>query len=119
MNASLYIIFGILDILLQLTAAFFAVRIYKYNQLNKLWLAVPAGFLMMAVRRVIAILVYTEILTTIDLPLLDSVLFPLVISLLLVFGIWSMSKNFTDFKILEKNVSKKVHSFKQSRKKKR
>ncbi len=117
----IYITFSILDILLQLTAAFFAYQIYTFHKLSKVWLAVPVGFIFMAARRIIALSSangYFED-SVLSIQFVDSILIPFVISLLLVFGIWAMYNNFQKFALIESSIKEKVKEYKSSQKRKK
>ena len=118
MAALWYTIFSILDLLLQFIAAFFAYQIYTFNKLSKAWLAVPLGFLLMALRRVF-IFAYAEGYISSVSPLVDSLIIPFIVSLMLVFGIWAMYNNFQKFSLVQSDVEKKVYSFKKSLRKKK
>ncbi len=112
-----YTVFSVLDFILQLIASIFAYQIYTFHQLSKGWLAVPLGFLLLAIRRIIILsfeLGYIQ--TEVFRPFVDSVFLPFIISLLLVIGIWVMYNNFQKFSILQKDVSNKVESFKKTKK---
>lgn len=121
MTAVWYTILSILDLLLQLTAAFFSYQIYTFNKLSKGWLAVPIGFLLLAVRRIIlyfSVRGYIPAISGVS-PLVESLLVPFLISIMLVFGIWAMYNNFQKFSLVEMDVEKKVQSFKKSQIKKK
>ena len=113
MTAIWYTIFSILDLLLQCIAAFFSYQIYTFNKLSKAWLAVPLGFVLMALRRIF-IYLYTEgyiaTLPSIS-PLVDSLIVPFLVSIMLVCGIWAMYNNFQTFSLTEKEVEEKVQDF--------
>ena len=117
----IYTTFSLLDVLLQLVAAYFSFKIYTFHKLSKVWLAVPLGFVFMAVRRILA-LSYAQGYfqdSILSIQFVDSIFIPFVISLLLVFGIWAMYNNFRDFALVEKDVDKKVAQFKSSQKRKK
>jgi hypothetical protein len=117
----IYTIFSIVDVGLQLTAAFFSYQIYTFHKLSKVWLAVPLGFIFMGIRRVLA-LSYTEGYfqdSILSIQFVDSILIPFIISLLLVFGIWAMYNNFQKFALVESSVKEKVKEYKRSQKRKK
>lgn len=100
---------GIMQIVLQVVATFFAFRIYSFNRLNRAWLAVALAFSLTAAARVITFSMRTldiSRLTTTDL--LDSVVLPFAISSLLFLGMWSMKRNFESFEVVEKKVEEKI-----------
>ena len=109
-----------IQIVVQFTAAYFSYVIYKYNRLCKAWLAVVVGLVLMAFRRVTALLIELSGAPTSTDPVrfLDRVLLPFAISVLLLWGLWSMKKNFESFEVVEKRVSEKVKSLNKPRKKK-
>ena len=121
MVGRIYITFSILDILLQLTAAFFSYQIYTFHKLSKVWLAVPLGFVFMATRRILALSSangYFED-SILSIQFVDSILIPFVISLLLVFGIWDMYNNFQKFALVERDLKEKVKDFKKAKRRKK
>ncbi len=116
-----YTTFSILDIVLQLTVAYFSFKIYNFHKLSKVWLAVPIGFVFMAMRRIIALsykMGYFQN-SIISIQFIDSIFVPFIISLLLVFGIWAMYNNFQNFALIEKDVTEKVKEYKSSKKRKK
>ena len=116
-----YTTFSILDAALQLTAAFLSYKIYNFHKLSKVWLAVPLGFVFMAMRRILA-LSYAQGYfqdSLLSIQFIDSILIPFLISFMLVFGIWAMYNNFQNFAWVEKEVKKKVKNFKSSQRRKK
>lgn len=117
----IYTTFSILDVALQIIAAFFAWKIYNFHQLSKVWLAVPLGFIFMAIRRILALSYaqgYFED-SVLSIQFVDSIFIPFIISLLLVFGIWAMYNNFAKFSLIEHEVKDKVKEYKNSYKRKK
>ncbi len=121
MLAEVTYILELIQIVVQFTAAYFSYVIYKYNRLYKAWLAVVVGLVLMAFRRVTALLIELSRApaSTDPVRFLDRVLLPFTISVLLLWGLWSMKKNFESFEVVEKRVSEKVKSLNKFRKKKR
>jgi len=120
MATTFFIIFSILDFILQCAAAVFSYQIYSFHRLSKAWLAVPIGFGLLALRRALSFLQGTGYLQNSVLsPILESVFIPFIISLLLVIGIWAMYNSFQKFSLTEQEVSEKIATFKKQRKAKK
>ncbi len=121
MTSTVYILFSIFDLLLLFTGAFFAYRIYTFHNLSKGWLTVPLGFFLMGIRRILATSNYVGYFQNsfLSLEYVDSVFIPLIITLLLVFGLYVMYHNFQNFSLVQSDVEKKVQSFKKSQTKKK
>jgi len=103
------IILDIFAVLFQLAAAYFAFRIYRFNRLSKWWIALIVAFLVQAVRRGIQIysdLGYGSLGTSLDRSLM------LLISVLMVMGLWAMMKNFEQFDIVSSKVKEKLKKMK-------
>lgn len=115
------VILGILQIVIQFVAAYFSFIIYKYNRLNKAWLAITVALAIIAFRRITALTielgVFAELGGTIEF--VDRILLPFVISVLLFGGLWSMKKSFESFEVVEKRVREKIPFFGKVMKKKK
>ncbi len=101
----------LLQILIQLGALYASYIIYKYNRLNKAWLAVTLALFLMTLRRVTALLIELGILTQLQGPIkfADSILLPFVISIFLFAGLINMKKQFETFDIIEKKIDNKLN----------
>ncbi len=106
----------VVQIIVQFVAAFFAYKIYTYNRLAKPWLAVVAAFVLMGFRRMTALLTKFSLMPSLGSSLLwlDQVFLPFIISIFLVWGIWSMQKQFESFRVIEDRMTKKVKLFSKS-----
>ncbi|MFH1056327.1 MAG: hypothetical protein V1717_00825 [Candidatus Micrarchaeota archaeon] len=106
-----------LQLLLQLAAAFFSYRIYERHRRYLPWLAITAALVLMTARRAVALFttlgVFTEDFLT-QVSLLDAFVFPLLVSSLFFYGLWSVMSEFDQaelkvektFKRLESRISK-------------
>ncbi|MSR86312.1 hypothetical protein EXS74_02870 [Candidatus Woesearchaeota archaeon] len=121
MANGVYILFSIIDLVLLFTGAFLAYRIYTFHNLSKGWLTVPLGFFLMGIRRILATSNYLGYFQNsfLSLEYVDSVFIPLIITLLLVFGLWAMYHNFQSFSLVQSGVEKKVQAFKKSQRRKK
>lgn len=106
----LIVILDVLAVILQLAAAWFAYRIYRFNRLSKWWLALVLAFCIQGLRRGFQGYIdlgYGQNLS----PILDrSLMF--VISLLIVVGLFAMLKNFEGFEVVANKVRQKAKAFK-------
>lgn len=91
---------------LQLMAAWFGYKIYRFNRLSTGWIALIIAFLIQVVRRIFQVY-YDYVGVNIDI-LFDRILM-FFISLLLVIGLWSMLKNFENFDLVQNNVDLKIN----------
>ncbi len=100
---------GILSIIGSIIAAYLSYAIYKYNRLNKAWLAVTIAFVLIVFRRGIGFATDFGLLPELS-KILKSVegILLLVISLLYIWGFWSMKKSFETFDVIEKKVGEKI-----------
>lgn len=112
-------VIGMVSLIGQLIAVWMAYRIYRHNRVNKGWLAIVAALGVMLLRRFtsLALLLglggadYTE-----TLRLWDRSLIPLIVTVLLLIGIWSMKKSFDSFAVVERQTIDKVGSLLMSKK---
>jgi hypothetical protein len=104
------LLLDVLAVVLQLMASYFAYRIFKFNRLNKRWLALVLAFLVQTVRRGVQVCVDLNILSL--NVFIDRVLM-FIISLLMIVGLWTMMKNFENFEVVEKNVGYKLSKSKK------
>lgn len=96
-------------VVVQFVAAFFTYKIYQYNRLAKPWLAVVVAFLLMAVHPILNLLNELEIFAlTGGMLWANSILLPLLVGVSITWGVWSMSKQFESFDVIEKNAAKKI-----------
>lgn len=117
MAVNLNIIFGILSVVISIFAAYFSYGVYRYNRLSKAWLAVTVAFILVIVQRSIRFIAtanyFSELRIILD-SLDGSIL--LVTSILFIWGLSSMKKNFEKFDVVEKNVEKKTQNFNNNKK---
>jgi len=104
---------GFVQFVLPLIAAYFSYVIYKHNRLATAWWAVTVALILLAFNRITAIINEFNFLPEFagHVKLLDQVMFPLIISLLLIWGLWTMKKSFESFDVVERNISKKAAIF--------
>jgi len=98
---------GIFSIVLQLLAAYFGYRIYKFNRMSKWWLALVLAFIVQGIRRIFTTLADMGNSTFLFPSFVDRALM-FVISLLMVIGVWAMMKNFENFEVVEKQTKRKL-----------
>jgi hypothetical protein len=100
------ILLGAFSLIFQFLATYFSWRIYSFNKTNKWWLALVFAFVLQAVRRVQQ--VYYDIvgLSAQNILLDRGLMF--LISLLILIGLWSMLKNFENFRVIETKVKTKL-----------
>jgi len=107
------------QIALLLIAAYFAHRIYTFNRIANVWLAVPIGLGLLAFRQTL-ILFKIDFLENLygQFIVIDTVFVPLMISILLAGGMWVLVKSFENFDVIERDVEDKVKNFSKNKKKK-
>jgi hypothetical protein len=110
MNLELVILFGVLQIVLQAVAAYFSYRIFAFNRVRKWWLAVTWALILMTFRRITALLIELKWLVSFSGSIsdIDRIILPFLISVLLLWGIYAMFRNFEEFDVVEKVVKSKV-----------
>ena len=86
------VVISMLQIVLQVVAAFFAYKIGKFTNIDRYWYLIVLAFLLMAIRKVTAIFITLNILPGLEgtIGIVDSVYLPLFISLSLTIGIYSL-----------------------------
>lgn len=101
---------GIAQIVAQFAAAYLSYTIYKYNRLNKAWLAVTVALVLMGLHRFVALAVDLQLSTRLSGPLhfLDQVVGPFAISVFLLWGLWSMKASFETLDFTEKKTKEKI-----------
>ncbi len=106
---SISLIAGILSVIASIYVTYLCYDIYRYNRLNRAWLAVAAGFLLVIARRTIGFITSFGYLPHINnfLKSIEGLLL-LVISLLYIYGFLAMRKQFSTFEIVEKKVKEKL-----------
>lgn len=107
---------AIIQIIIQFIAAFFSYKIYTYNRVAKPWLAVTVAFILMGFRRITALLTGFGYLPNLEglLLWLDRILLPFLISVFLVWGIWTMLKQFESFDVIERKMTEKMKKFSEA-----
>jgi len=101
------LVLDMLSVISQFLAVYFSYRIYSYNRLTKWWLAIALGFSTQGARRAVTLYEDVNLTEASNAILLDRILM-LVISLLILAGLWAMLKNFESFEIVEKKVKEKL-----------
>jgi hypothetical protein len=118
--ADLNLVFGILSIIGSIITVYLSYTIYTYNRISKGWLAVIVAFVLIICRRSIGFVTdsgfFPEFKT-----LMKSIegLLLLIISLLYIWGFWSMKKNFERFDIVEKKTIQVANALKEKAQKKK
>jgi len=105
------VILGIFAAIFQFIAAFLGYKIYKFNRLNKWWLALIVAFIVQGIRRVFTIFEDAGNPLITSNVLFDRTLM-FIISLLIVIGLWAMIKNFESFDIVANKIKEKSKKFK-------
>ncbi len=102
-------VLGVLQIIIQIVAAYFSYKIYKYNRLSKAWLAVFLALIVMTFRRFTALAINLGVLKQFSgsIQFIDSIGLPFIISVFLLIGLWSMSRSFENFEVVEKITKEK------------
>ena len=117
MNNEVTFILRIVYILIQLAAVHYSYIIYRYNRLHNQWLAVTVALMLMACQGVLALIAQLEWMPELTylVQVLNEVTLPLIISLFLLAGIWSMKRNFEKFDIVDNRMRDKIRKFNESR----
>jgi len=112
-------IIGIFSIIGSVVASYLSYIIYKYNRLAKAWLAVTAAFVLIIFRRGLGFVTEFGFLPEArsTLKFIEGILL-LVISVLYIWGFWSMKKNFEKFEVVEKRAKEKIELFIRSKRSK-
>ncbi len=102
--------FGVLQILIQFVAVYYSYRIFSFNRLNKGWLAMTVALFLMTFRRITALLIEMNFLSSFNgwVAAMDRIILPTLISIFLFVGLFVMLKNFENFDVVEKKVKKAV-----------
>jgi len=106
------VILGSLAAIFQFVAAYFGYRIYKFNRLNKWWLALVLAFIVQGIRRIFTVFEDVGSPLIASSAIFDRTLM-FIISLLIVVGLWAMMKNFENFEVITGKISEKVKRFKK------
>jgi hypothetical protein len=101
---------GIFQIIIQAVAAYYSYKIFSFNRLNKGWLFLTFGLILMTFRRITASLIELKLLSSFSgwLVDLDRIILPTIISLSILIGLLFMLKNFESFDIIEKKVKNTI-----------
>ncbi len=105
---------GILSLIIQFSAVYFAYKIYLFNRLGKGWISIIVAFIIMGLRRVTALLIELGFMPAYSgaIKTLDTLWLPFIITILIAIGIYSMLGNFENFEVVEKNLRNKLKKFK-------
>jgi hypothetical protein len=110
---------GVLSIIACAIAAWFAYKIKAYNRLSSGWMAVVWAFVLIVLRRGMGLV--HEINMGIgmeDQLLLVQNMLQVIISLLFIWGFWSVLKSFECFEVTEKRCVAKLDEFNKKPKRK-
>jgi len=107
----------IVYILIQLAAVHYSYIIYRYNRLHNQWLAVTVALILMACQGVLALFAQLGWIPglTYLFQVLNEVTLPLIISLFLLAGFWSMKRNFEKFDVIDNRMRDKIRKFNETR----
>jgi hypothetical protein len=110
MSLDINSLLGIFQIVVQFVAAYFSYKIYLFNKENYGWISVTVALVLMSFRRITALLIGLKYISALGgwVALLDRLILPSIISLLLFGGLWSMLKNFENFRVIETKVKTKL-----------
>jgi len=116
LGTTVNVILAVLQIIIQIIAAFLAYKIYTYNRVSKSWLYLVVAFILMSFRRMTALLIGINLLPALDgsLSWIDRTLLPFLISVFLVIGVWALLKQFETFDIVDKKTEQKIKEFSES-----
>ncbi len=103
---------GAFSIVFQLSAAFIAYKIYRFDRISKWWLMIVFAFILMGVRRVFALWSDFSLVDVSSAVLFDRSL-AFLTSLLINIGLWSMLTSFRNFEVVAKRVRDKAKKFKK------
>ncbi len=110
MPDSVLMFLGVFAIVFQLSAAYIAYSIYRFDRMSKWWLFIVFAFVIMGVRRVFTLWADYSIVNVTSEMIFDRGL-AFLISVLINVGLWSMLKSFNSFDIVAKKVRDKAKKF--------
>ena len=89
-------ILGIVSIILQIIAAYFAYQLIKITGAFRAWILIISALIVMTIRRITAELITTGYISALTgtAAWIDRIILPLVISILLVFGMYDLLRLF-------------------------
>lgn len=87
---------GIVQIILQLAAAYFAYKLIKITGTFNAWMLIVIGLFIMALRRITAQLITMNIIPSLEgtIGLMDRLLLPLIISVCMMMGMYELYRIF-------------------------
>lgn len=90
------IIFSVVQIILQLGAAYFAYKLVKLTGMFRAWVLVITAFILMAFRRTTALLITMGAVPELTgaVGIFDRLILPLIISICLITGMYELFKMF-------------------------
>jgi uncharacterized membrane protein len=103
-------------VIIQLAAVHFSYEIYRFNRLHNQWLAVTVALILMACQGAFALIFELGYLRNLAglVSVLNRVTLPLIISLFLLAGLWSMKRNFEKFEVIHQTTCEKLRQFNQA-----
>jgi cell shape-determining protein MreD len=115
MNILIATIVGVSQVVIQFIAAYLSYKIYRFNRLNYGWLAVTLALLLMTLRRVTALFIEMHVMSNLEgwIADIDRIILPTIISILLLYGLFCMLKNFESFEVVKEGVIKKLKNAKK------
>ncbi len=112
------IVLSITMILGQFFAAGIAFATYLKDKLGRPMLLITLAFVLMGLRRITALLIGLSLIPKLSgtIGTWDRLVLPLVITALLVVGVWELKKSIDHFEILDRHVGKKLGYLMESKK---
>jgi hypothetical protein len=117
MNTEVTLAMRVAYIIIQLATVHYSFIIYRYNRLHNQWLAVTVALVLMVCQGFIALFAQLGWMPglTYLVQVLNEVTLPLIISLFLLGGLWSMMKNFEKFDVIDRKMMVKMKKFNESK----
>ena len=101
--------------------AYLSFDIYRYNRLNKAWLAMTLGFLLVILHQFFVFGYESEWLSHVGEEILNgwTLITMLTFIGLWIFGFWHMRKSFAQFKVMGEQADEKLAAFTTTTRRKR
>jgi hypothetical protein len=112
----LLLLLGVFSLVFQISAAYLAFKIYKFNRLSEWWLILLSAFELEAMRRFLVVVANMSV-EAVSLMLVIDMTILFAVSLFTNIGLYSMLKNFENFDFIEKKSSEAAKNFNNSKKK--
>jgi hypothetical protein len=94
-------VLGILSIVLQVIAAYFAYQLIKITGAFRAWTLIIMALILMTLRRITALLITAEVLPKLTgtMNVVDRLVLPFLISVFLVWGMYDLLRLFEEHKV--------------------